>query len=80
MSHCSESYQSPTVAKKDAGEGKGGEDKLLSILCWITGCNWTGKDEVIQLRFRFLQVQGRMTPICSSALSPSNKVIRLKIK
>lgn len=80
MSLCSENYQRPTLAKKDADEDNGGEDKLLSSLYWDTGFNWTGKDEAIQLRFRFLQVQGRMTPICSSALSPSNKIIRLKIK
>lgn len=47
---------------------------MLNMLAWVAGLNCLEKkDEAIKSRFRFLQVQGRMAPVCSSALSPSSK-------
>lgn len=47
---------------------------MLNMLTWAAGLTCLEKkDEAIKPRFRFLQVQGRMSPICSSALSPSSK-------
>jgi len=62
--------------KKGVDEGKGKEDEVLNMLTWAAGWSCSEKkDEAIKSRFRFLQVQGRMAPICSSAFffSPSSK-------
>ena len=47
---------------------------MLNMLTWAARLSCLEKkDEAIKARFRVLQVQGRMAPICSSALSTSSK-------
>lgn len=53
-----------------ADEGEGEKDEVLNRHIWSARLSCLEKkDEAIKSRFRFLQVQERKAPICSSALS-----------